>query len=182
MWAEVRAFTFGGLGRVGVCPTRYLFPPLNAERTSTLFFVPDVVQEQAGDGSVFRDWTRINGYILVLDDEPVVRETLARFLERRGYRVREARTATEALDAITPALRAAILDVLLVNSGGKSGLDVLQAIRRQPELAHVPVLMFTGFGLSPETVKTIEEHGTELLHKPLSFSILADWLETHLSQ
>jgi two-component system nitrogen regulation response regulator NtrX len=124
--------------------------------------------------------SRDDGYVLVLDDEPPVRETLARYLQRRGYTVREARNAKEALDAVAPALRAAILDVLLINSGGKSGIDVLAAIRRS--FHDIPVLMFTGFGLSPEVKAAIQEHGADLMHKPLSLRVLGEWLDDHVQE
>lgn len=120
------------------------------------------------------------GHILLLDDEPPIRESLSRFLESRGYRVLTARNAGEAFGAIDENLRAAILDVLLVNSGGKSGLDVLTAIRGKAELENVPVLMFTGFGLNPEVVSAIKEHKADLLHKPLSFAVLGEWVESHV--
>lgn len=117
------------------------------------------------------------GYVLLLDDEPAVRESLGRFLERSGYTVRGARSVDEALKAIGPEMKAAILDVVLVNSKGRSGLDVLIAIRQLPRGADIPVLMFTGYGLSPNVVSAIEEQRTELLHKPVSPSDLVAWLE-----
>ena len=117
------------------------------------------------------------GYVLLLDDEPAVRESLGRFLERSGYTVRAARSADEALQAIGPEMKAAILDVVLVNSRGRSGLDVLIAIRRGPGGADIPVLMFTGFGLSPDVLAAIHEHRVELLHKPVSPGELVTWLQ-----
>lgn len=128
---------------------------------------------------LFRGSPDPDGHILILDDEPAIRESLTRLFEKRGYRVRVARNAEEALDAVDRNLRAAILDVMLVNSGGKSGIDVLTAIRGRTELGNVPVLMFTGFGLNPKVTAAIEQAGADLLHKPLAFSVLVDWVATH---
>jgi DNA-binding response OmpR family regulator len=122
------------------------------------------------------------GHILLLDDEPPIRESLSRFLQGRGYHVQSARNAGEAFEAINENLRAAILDVLLVNSGGKSGLDVLTRIRSTAAVQDVPVLMFTGFGLSPEVLSAIQENRADLLHKPLSFNVLGEWLKKHIAE
>ena len=125
---------------------------------------------------LFRRSQHPDGHILILDDEQAIRESLTRLFERRGYDVRSARNVEEALEAIDSDLRAAILDVMLVNSGGKSGIDVLAAIRQRPETGAVPVLMFTGYGLQPSVLAAIEQLGAHLIHKPLSFAQLADWV------
>jgi CheY-like chemotaxis protein len=116
------------------------------------------------------------GHILLLDDEPSIRSLFTRVLEQHGYNVQAARTADEAMHAIGPGLKAAILDVILVTSGGRSGIDVLAAIRRDPVTADVPVLMLTGYGLNPEVQAAIAQHGAELLHKPVPNEVVVDWL------
>ncbi|MBZ5712704.1 response regulator [Nannocystis pusilla] len=79
--------------------------------------------------------------VLVVDDEAVVQELMARFLAREGYRVVPARSGAEALrlareispDVIT-------LDVIMP---GMDGWAVLTALKRDPELAEVPVVVMT---------------------------------------
>ncbi|MFZ6183633.1 response regulator [Nannocystis pusilla] len=79
--------------------------------------------------------------VLVVDDEAVVQELMARFLAREGYRVIGARSGAEALrlarevspDVIT-------LDVIMP---GMDGWAVLTALKRDPELAEVPVVVMT---------------------------------------
>ena len=102
---------------------------------------------------------------------------MKRFLERRGYTVHAVPTVADAMQFIGPDLGAAILDVILVNSGGGSGIDVLAEIRRRPEGQDVPVLMFTGYGLNPDVVAAIETYGAELMHKPVTMDALLSWLE-----
>lgn len=123
-----------------------------------------------------------NGYILVLDDEPAIRTLLSRYLRGSGYDVRTTRSSDEALTLLGPDLRAAILDVILVNSGGRSGLDVLAAIRKMDQGTTIPVMMFTGFGLAPEVLKAIEEHRADLMHKPVLPAMILAWLQRNVRE
>jgi DNA-binding response OmpR family regulator len=121
-------------------------------------------------------------YVLLLEDEPSIRDSISRYLSKDGYEVRAVASVREALNSIGLDLRAAILDVILVNSGGRSGLDVLAEIRRRPNGEDVPVLMFTGYGLNDEVQDTITRHGAELLHKPVELRTLTAWLHEHVSE
>ena len=121
-------------------------------------------------------------YILLLDDEPAILNTLSRQLRRSGYEIRAARSCEEALALLGPNLKAAILDVILVNSGGQSGLDVLAGVRAMGGGADIPVLMFTGYGLAPAVLSAIDQYKAELLHKPVPSATIISWLERNLGQ
>jgi DNA-binding response OmpR family regulator len=76
--------------------------------------------------------------VLVVDDEPMVREVVARYLERDGHVVHEVGDGLEALrwlDANRPSL--VVLDVMLPST---DGLAVLRRIR---EAGDVPVILLT---------------------------------------
>ena len=122
------------------------------------------------------------GYILLLDDEPAIRAALTRHLQRGGYEVRATCCCDEALAMLGPNVKAAILDVILVNSGGRSGLDVLSSLRTAGGGADIPVLMFTGYGLAPDVLKAIDQHKADLLHKPVPAATILSWLERNLAQ
>jgi PAS domain S-box-containing protein len=81
------------------------------------------------------------GKILVIDDEQTVRDLMRRFLAREGFDVVTARDGREGLE-LARKLRPALitLDVLMPDFDGWS---VLQALKGDPELAHIPVLMLT---------------------------------------
>jgi adenylate cyclase len=84
---------------------------------------------------------RGSGKILVIDDEQTVRDLMRRFLAREGFDVVTARDGEEGL-ALARQLRPALitLDVLMP---GLDGWTVLQALKADPELAEVPVVMLT---------------------------------------
>jgi CheY-like chemotaxis protein/anti-sigma regulatory factor (Ser/Thr protein kinase) len=81
------------------------------------------------------------GKILVIDDEQTVRDLMRRFLAREGFDVVTASNGREGLE-LARTLRPAMitLDVLMPEFDGWS---VLQALKADPELARIPVLMLT---------------------------------------
>jgi CheY-like chemotaxis protein len=79
--------------------------------------------------------------ILIVDDEEGFRHSLGLVLEMEGYRVREAGSGSEAIQAI--ALQLPDLVLLDLSMPGTSGWDVLHHIRQDPVTAHLPVLIVT---------------------------------------
>ena len=80
--------------------------------------------------------------ILVVDDDPDVTEYLASFLEDEGYEVAAAGDERAALEEVERASPDAILiDVMLP---GRSGLDLLVRLRRDPRWAEIPLVLVTG--------------------------------------
>lgn len=79
--------------------------------------------------------------VLVVDDDPAVHEVLSATLVRKGYRVIHARDGAQALDIVrkTPP-DLVTLDVMMPNV---DGWTVLGAMKSDPTLAHIPVIMLT---------------------------------------
>ena len=79
--------------------------------------------------------------VLVIDDDPAVRDLLQRFLNKEGFRVASAAGGEEGLRLASALHPAAItLDVLMP---GMDGWAVLTALKADPELADIPVIMLT---------------------------------------
>jgi CheY-like chemotaxis protein len=81
------------------------------------------------------------GYVLVVDDEEGIRDTLSEVIEMGGCSAIAAANGAEALKVIAerrPCL--VILDLLMPIM---SGLELLEAIRKQPALATLPVVIST---------------------------------------
>jgi signal transduction histidine kinase/DNA-binding response OmpR family regulator len=79
--------------------------------------------------------------VLVIDDDVNVRELMARYLSRDGFRVRTAAGGEEGL-RLARAMRpdAITLDVMMP---GMDGWAVLTALKNEPDLADIPVIMLT---------------------------------------
>lgn len=80
--------------------------------------------------------------ILVVDDDPDIREYFAAVLHDHGYEVAEAGDASAALSELERFLPdVVIVDVLLP---GRSGLDLLVTLRRSPRWSATPLVVVTG--------------------------------------
>jgi DNA-binding response OmpR family regulator len=101
--------------------------------------------------------------ILVVDDEPMVREVIVAYLEREGFRVVEATTGTEALRQIAesrPDL--VVLDVMLPEI---DGFSVLAALRKAND---IPVILLTARTEEPDRVLGLELGADDYVVKPFS--------------
>src|SRR5437899_811188 len=79
--------------------------------------------------------------ILVIDDDPAVRDLMSRFLTKLGFRAVAAASAEEGLRlarAVSPLV--ITLDVIMPE---RDGWDVLRQLKTDPQLAQIPVIMVT---------------------------------------
>ena len=82
--------------------------------------------------------------ILIVDDDPDIVDYLAFFLEDEGYEVKTAgrcSTAREMMDDFRPEV--ILIDALLP---GRSGLDLLVSLRRDPKWSDLPKIQLAGQG------------------------------------
>jgi DNA-binding response OmpR family regulator len=103
------------------------------------------------------------GRVLVVDDEPMVREVVTRYLERDGFRVDATGDGLTALDlarARPPDLL--ILDVMLPS---KDGFSVLQELRKT---SSVPVILLTARADETDRVLGLELGADDYVVKPFS--------------
>ena len=105
-------------------------------------------------------------HILIVDDEPEIRESLSAILVDEGYTVTSAAMAGEALELIRDAdYDVVLLDIWLPD---RDGLDTLAEIR-QIEPARVPeVIIISGHGTIEAAVRATKLGAYDFLEKPLS--------------
>lgn len=102
--------------------------------------------------------------ILVVDDEPVLVETIAYNLEQAGYQVITAADGASALEAAhrqTPDL--IILDIMLPEM---DGLEVCRLLRRESETATTPIMMLTAKSDEIDKVVGLEVGADDYVIKP----------------
>ncbi|TMM22877.1 MAG: response regulator transcription factor [Actinobacteria bacterium] len=114
--------------------------------------------------------------VLVVDDEPLVLDVVARYLERDGHRVITAADGDGALRMIEheePSL--VLLDVML--PGKTDGLDICRWIRSSSEL---PVILLTARGDEADRIVGLELGADDYVTKPFSPRELASRVKTVL--
>lgn len=97
--------------------------------------------------------------VLVVDDDPAVSSFLIQFLEGEGYRVASAHDGASALSA-AQKLRPHVITMDMAMPG-MDGRAAIEALRRDPMLSQIPILVITGYDApAPGSADAV-------LHKPL---------------
>jgi DNA-binding response OmpR family regulator len=113
--------------------------------------------------------------VLVIDDEPIVREVVASYLQHEGYETLEAgdgHTARRLLEDEPPDL--VVLDLMLP---GIDGLELCRWIRARSDL---PVIMLTARGEEADRIVGLELGADDYIAKPFSPRELAARVRTVL--
>lgn len=109
--------------------------------------------------------------ILVVDDEPAVRNLTVEILRRSGYRPHGVGSARHALEALQEeSFDLVVSDVVMPEM---TGVDLLYELRARRH--DLPVVLMTGGSQEPErTTNAVRLGATGLLYKPFSHDELRD--------
>jgi len=116
--------------------------------------------------------------ILIVDDEPYIVIPVEFLMRREGYEVTVARDGEAGLEAIRadpPDL--VILDVMMPKL---NGFEVCEAVRADPALASVRILMLTAKGREAEKKKGLELGADAYIPKPFSTHELVETVRSLL--
>jgi two-component system phosphate regulon response regulator PhoB len=104
--------------------------------------------------------------VLIVEDEPEIRELLSFTLGRAGFRVLEAASGEEALQRLDGALPGIlVLDWMLP---GMSGVDLARRLRRDPHTAELPIIMLTARGEEADKLRSFDCGVDDYVTKPFS--------------
>src|SRR5467141_489376 len=119
-----------------------------------------------------------NGTVLVVDDDPALRESVGRLLRSLGLDTQLFASISDFLESDPPDGPACL--VLDVRMPGKSGLDL------QRELAaanrELPIIFITGHGDIPMSVQAMKGGAIEFLTKPFRDEDLLEAIQLGLSR
>lgn len=102
-------------------------------------------------------------HLLIVDDDREIRDLLARFLTRHGYRVTTARDGREMHKALADwRIDLIVLDLMLP---GEDGLTLCRRLRASSEM---PVIMLTAMGEETDRIVGLEMGADDYLSKPFS--------------
>jgi len=111
-------------------------------------------------------------HVVVADDDPMIISLVSLRLEVAGYEVLSARNGEDAL-ALIRKIRpsAAILDI---DMPGRSGIDVLDAIKADPATDQLPVMILTGERDSETVMRAMGSGAGDYMVKPFQPDRLLD--------
>jgi adenylate cyclase len=119
-------------------------------------------------------------WVLVVDDDPVNRGLLSRFLEQDGYRVDTAADGDQALERLrADPFDLVLLDVVMPNM---DGYEVLTQMQQDDVLRHLPVVMITALDDVESAVRCIESGADDYLPKPFDPVLLRARLRAGLAK
>jgi two-component system nitrogen regulation response regulator NtrX len=102
--------------------------------------------------------------VLIVDDEPAIREVVAAVLEDEGYVPRQAATSDEALREVAKRPPALVLLDIWLEGSRMDGVQILDHVRAShPDL---PVIMFSGHGTIETAVAAIKKGAHDFIEKP----------------
>jgi class 3 adenylate cyclase len=123
---------------------------------------------------------RRSGHVLVVDDDALNRRLLTATLAREGHRTTAATDGEEAL----AALRDEPPDLILldIEMPGLDGIAVLERIKSDEALRHLPVIMISGVEDTASVVRCLEIGADDFLPKPFDPAILRARLNAGLAR
>jgi class 3 adenylate cyclase len=135
-----------------------------------------LLESRSGDEVV--DAHAAESWLLVVDDNDLNRDMLARRLSSAGYQVDTADSGKAALAKIdTGQFDLLLLDVIMP---GLSGIDVLKILREKSGVADLPVIMATALDESHMIVEALKLGANDYVTKPLDFPVVLARVRTQL--
>lgn len=115
--------------------------------------------------------------LLVVEDDPELREAFVDTLELAGCEVIQADSGEAALEVLSQQM----VDMVIsdINMGKMSGLDLLKTLRKN--MPQLPVLLMTAFGSINASVDAIRHGAVDYLVKPFKPQILIDTVSRYVS-
>ena len=123
---------------------------------------------------------RRTGHVLVVDDDALNRRLVTATLAREGLRTTSANDGAAALVAIDEDPPDVIL--LDIEMPGMNGIEVLERIKSDEKLRHLPVIMISGLDDTESVVRCLEAGADDFLPKPFDAAILRARINAGLSR
>jgi DNA-binding NtrC family response regulator len=102
--------------------------------------------------------------ILIVDDEPIVRESIRDWLKDAGYQVATAETGEQALEMVQEEdFGVVVLDVRLP---GRTGLNVLKELKATKP--HIKAIVITAYPTTEMSLEAIKLGAVDYLVKPIA--------------
>jgi CheY-like chemotaxis protein len=116
-------------------------------------------------------------FVLVVDDDPDIREALEILLEMNGHPVVSAGDGSEAIDQLRRETRRPCVILLDLMMPGMNGFELQEALSLEPAFAGIPLVVITGAGATVERMAS--RFTSEILRKPFDAVSILDLVNRH---
>jgi two-component system chemotaxis response regulator CheY len=107
-------------------------------------------------------------YILSVDDSRLIRKIMTGPIQALGYGILEASDGLECLDQLKAHAEDVELVLLDCNMPNLDGIETLKAIKADPALSSIPVMMVTTEGEREKMIGAIKAGASQYLTKPFT--------------
>lgn len=117
--------------------------------------------------------------ILIVEDQDEVQQLLGLTLRKQGRRMLHAFDAEQGIEvALNERPDLILLDIMM--PGGRDGLDLLRAVRNQPETARIKVIVLSAKAQERDKRVAFDAGADDYLVKPFHLVDLKEMVERHL--
>lgn len=101
--------------------------------------------------------------VLVVDDESVVRKSVEGLIGKEGVQIKSVGKGEEAFELLTDEL----FDLVILDLGleDMSGFDLLEMIKKEKQITHVPIIIYTSQNLDEEEQKAMKKYAESVIIK-----------------
>ena len=149
------------------------------ERTSPLNFRRDICIPIAMSPHERSCMSTPQAKLLIVDDDELNRDGLARRLQKHDYEVAVAKSGREGIGLLGDrTFDLVLLDIMMP---GMNGLEVLKFLRRVDSLIDLPIIMVTAKGESNDVIEALELGANDYVTKPLDVPVVFARIRTQLA-
>ncbi len=118
--------------------------------------------------------------LLVVDDDPMNRDLMVRYLSKRGFQALPMISSSSALEFV----KSHPVDLMLldIEMPGMNGLDLLRLLRKTHTPSQLPIIMVTGRSNSDDAVTALGAGANDYVTKPIDFPVILARIQTQLSR
>lgn len=115
--------------------------------------------------------------LLLVEDEPALRETLKEILELNDFEVAVASSGLEALEAINARIPDLIVSDIMMP--GITGFDLIKKVHEQPKLAEIPFIFLSALASREDQNKGLDAGAKGYITKPFKSAELITLIKQH---
>ena len=143
-----------------------------------------ITQLESSDGLAtlsdsLADATSASPLILIAEDNELNVDTISSYLSAKGYRTTWARNGAEAISLARTEHPSLIL--MDIQMPGIDGIEAIQQIRRDPDLADLPIIAVTALAMTGDRERCLSAGANDYLSKPIKLKQLVTTIQQFLA-